>query len=542
MNILGLLPLFISCQLLLAGEGQIRRPKKILFLEKSQLYKNATWSPKGDYLLVVGKKDLKKYHFQTKTWRQYPYANVIEARFSHNGKKCALLHHKNENWSISIMDIDTGECDSTILFKEEKDRCITDCEFMKDNDEILMLVKHRYDLSSVYFEHWSIPRKMKVWSSADDALRTVEDAANDGHFFAVIDQEFKARIYHPRSRMSIRLYEDSIAVRANNKALCDLSFSPDGVFFVTHNNFGIVSVWEESTGIPFCRIDVTSKRLRSLKEDQLKDREYKTARSMSRFGEDIYIECATSCRMIAVYDHHTNKWQENYSGKLVRIWDILTGKEAVQISVIKPVCRLRFSPDGRLLLVVQGDGEINVWDVGNAVSLNRETKSVETPRLRKFVSDLGSKDPKVAIQAMLKLGQGCSNVVELFDLKAESDLELSRIRNDLKMLESRNYREREQANSRLQKVAVWCLPLLLDNYQNQTSLEAKLRLERIIRTAYEKPDPKYVRAVRMLSVLENLSDEKSWQALEKLSNETPPNALAIMAREALERRRIRQGK
>jgi hypothetical protein len=197
-------------------------------------------------------------------------------------------------------------------------------------------------------------------------------------------------------------------------------------------------------------------------------------------------------------------------------------------------CRndLLFASDNRHLLTWHTDGTALVWDP----YLLPHASSLLTPdEVRKCWDELAGKHAVVAFTAICRLIAVPKLAVPFFARALERDNAAeARVQRWLADLDSDTYQRREEAQRQLARLGADVVGDVREALKAAASLEAKLRLERLLRTL-PASDPKSLQRIRALEVLERIGTHQAAAVLKKLAAGAPGSRLTREARESLER-------
>jgi hypothetical protein len=160
--------------------------------------------------------------------------------------------------------------------------------------------------------------------------------------------------------------------------------------------------------------------------------------------------------------------------------------------------------------------------------------------LESLWADLGTDDPVKADRTIAALVAQPAQTVAFLKRRlqpapAPGRCQLARLLADL---DSERFEERQKATQELERFAEAVEPALRQALQDQPSLEAGRRIQRLleqVRTERLQPSPDRRRAVRAVEVLEQIGDPQARQTLATLAGGAAVAQLTTEAKTALER-------
>jgi len=256
--------------------------------------------------------------------------------------------------------------------------------------------------------------------------------------------------------------------------------------------------------------------------------------------------------------------------KCIRIWDLATGEELSQITTAIAPAGLRFTPDGRGLLVglelwELSSGQVRTYLTGawpatfsnngrlvtclmrkNAAAVwhltGRNTGGVldATPITPDQLTNLWADfqgNAGDSYKAMWRLAGVPDQTLPLFEekLRAIPALDKKRVAVLIADLDSDKFATREKAMQELPKYGRWALQEVLATLTKNPPLEVRLRLKDLQSKLRDHPfSPEQILALRMVEVLEQCGTPAAWKLLERLATDEKPQ-FTDAAREALGR-------
>jgi WD40 repeat protein len=227
----------------------------------------------------------------------------------------------------------------------------------------------------------------------------------------------------------------------------------------------------------------------------------------------------------------------------IYLWEIPTGTLLSRTPGHRSaVNRLAFSPDGATLISAGADTTGLVWDVA-ALLAPRSSTAAPSPtadELKSQWEDLAGIDAEKADVARRWLVASSADALAFMDKHLQPDatkVDVVTLQELIKELDSNSFPAREKATRELERLERAAEQPLRDALaKTQPSLELRRRMERILEHL-DAPitDPQRLRAIRAVSVLEEIGSPEARAQLERLSKGTPGIGLTREARAALAR-------
>ncbi|HEY7424262.1 MAG TPA: sigma-70 family RNA polymerase sigma factor [Gemmataceae bacterium] len=266
-------------------------------------------------------------------------------------------------------------------------------------------------------------------------------------------------------------------------------FSPDSRLLAAvnggarRNDPGEVKVWDVATG-----------KLRHSFEG------HKTRGGSVAFSPD--------GRMLATGDHNG----------VLFLWELASGRRRHQfIGHESWIHALAFSPDGRSLAASSVDAPVYIWDVAGI--LGPKPRRLANEELQRCWNTLAGEDAPAAFQAIRRLIAVPMQTLPYLreHLKPVPAPDLKRVRRLVEMLDSNEFKERQEAAVELEKQADAAASLLRQILtKERPSLELHRRLQQILEGIEAKPET--LRTVRTVEVLEWIGTPAAVRLIDELAN------------------------
>jgi WD40 repeat protein len=217
----------------------------------------------------------------------------------------------------------------------------------------------------------------------------------------------------------------------------------------------------------------------------------------------------------------------------VRLWEVASGKERHAFtSGDTPYC-VAFSPDGKLLASA-GSGPIVIWDVTGRAALPTSAEAFAQGEKDGLWQALADTDAEKAYAAMRRLLARDGRAVGLLaeHLQRVADVDEKELNQVLRELEADAFNVREEASSRLERLADVIQEPLRATLARGVSAEVKRRLEKIL-SEIDAPVPGRLRQLRAVEVLEQIGTPEAITLLKKLATGVPGARLTREAKASL---------
>jgi RNA polymerase sigma factor (sigma-70 family) len=335
---------------------------------------------------------------------------------------------------------------------------------------------------------------------------------------------------------------------ADDNAISDLAFSPDGRLLSSGESSGAVDIWDAIAGKKWCRVQCHPYHCSSVAFSP----DGRILATASFRDKTIRLWEAWSGQARGSITGHTD-WVESLAfspdgllasashDKTVRVWDLDTGEEMECFrghdSVVGP---LAFSSDGRRLISGGWDTTILVWE-RKALPRPRSAKGVElSPKeLDAFWADLADTDASKAFRSIRTLIRAREQAVAFLKdhLRPIPPEAAEKIAAWIADLDNERFETRSKAEAELEKLEELAEPALRRALRKQpSSLEARRRLEALLQRL-EGPitSTETLRRLRAVEALEHIGSPETRQVLQALTEGAPQALLTRQAKAALKR-------
>jgi WD40 repeat protein len=213
-------------------------------------------------------------------------------------------------------------------------------------------------------------------------------------------------------------------------------------------------------------------------------------------------------------------------GKTIQLWDLETGARLLQFRDEKAeTAAILFAPDGKTLASAAADGTVFLWDL----------KGLPRGRLEALWRELGGSDAADAIHAVRAMKAAPAESIAFLHERIRPapppDPEAARLIADL---DNDDFMEREKATKELAKRGRKVETELRRAYENQPSLEMRIRLRSLLAKLKDAPDEETAK-VRAVQVLETIGSGEARAFLETLAKGLPDSRVTKEAKASLQR-------
>jgi WD40 repeat protein len=222
---------------------------------------------------------------------------------------------------------------------------------------------------------------------------------------------------------------------------------------------------------------------------------------------------------------------------LVRLWEVVSGKQRGAFVAKDGVGAVAFSPDGRLL-ASGGEGPALVWDVNGRALHPTSSEPFTAGDKDRLWQALADEYAEAAYAAVRQLLARPAPAVDLLAarLRPVPGVAPERLLGLLRDLESDDFNARERATVELERVADVVEQPVRTALKTARSAETKKRLERVL-DAVDASEPERLRQVRAVEVLEGIGTPDAWRVLNQLAGGAPGARLTREAQSSLQRGR-----
>jgi WD40 repeat protein len=229
----------------------------------------------------------------------------------------------------------------------------------------------------------------------------------------------------------------------------------------------------------------------------------------------------------------------------IRLWNVATGKRLLRCGSAFCVRSVAFAPDGRAVATGLHDSTTLLWPIAKPVGrAGLPARRLGTDALDRLWTDLAREDAAGAHVALGTLAAAPAQTVPFLKarLRPVEALHADWVRQQIRALDSRRFRDRRQAREKLALVAELAEPALRQALEGHPSPEVRQGAEALLREAARVSrgvvgpggDLRTLRAVRLLETIGNRQAE---QVLSILAGGAPSARLTRQAEAA--RKRLR---
>jgi hypothetical protein len=212
--------------------------------------------------------------------------------------------------------------------------------------------------------------------------------------------------------------------------------------------------------------------------------------------------------------------------------EVASGQRRRSVTIVDNQYTLVFASDSRHLLTWHTDGTALVWD---PYLLPIKTGFLTPEEARNYWHELAGNDAERAFRAICRLIAAPKSTVAFLaeQLKRDNVADV-RIQRWIVELDSDIFIQRENAQRQLARLGAEVVDELREALKTTPSLEAKRRLERLLRIL-PAIDLKSLQRARALEVLERISTPEAAAVLKELAGAAPSSRLTREARDSLAR-------
>jgi hypothetical protein len=264
-------------------------------------------------------------------------------------------------------------------------------------------------------------------------------------------------------------------------------------------------------------------------------------------GDEITLwEAATGGRRAELTGHTKGVWGIAFSADgrtlasaggdgMVRLWDLPSGKEVGRLEGHKGyVWAVAFSPDGRTLVSGGLDKTAILWDVSRITGRPREQAERLPVDLETDWKDLAG-DAAASYAALSRLISSPRSAAAFLgkQLQSAKPPDSKRVERLIADLDDERFYVRQQATNELEALSEYAAPALRKTLAGKPSLEAKRRLEALLRRLDGAGlSPEAIRHVRAVEALEAIGNPQARRLLDKLAAGPAELRLTQEAKEA----------
>jgi RNA polymerase sigma factor (sigma-70 family) len=217
----------------------------------------------------------------------------------------------------------------------------------------------------------------------------------------------------------------------------------------------------------------------------------------------------------------------------LRLWELVSGKEALRRSSLTEAACLAFAADGRSVAVGMPDTNILIWDLAPATRQKRKLAAADLDRLW---TDLASEDATRAYKAAGTLLADPQRTVPFLRERLQPVKEdASRIRRLIVDLGSDEFAVRDAATKELEKMDDAAHAVLRQALKDAKSLEMRRRIEALLSVPWIVQSPRKLRQIRAIMVLEQIGDAEARRLLQHLADGAAEARQTREAKAALQR-------
>jgi hypothetical protein len=236
----------------------------------------------------------------------------------------------------------------------------------------------------------------------------------------------------------------------------------------------------------------------------------------------------------------------------IRLWEVASGKELFQLQGHGPAASATVSRDGNILALGGLDTAVLLWDIGTA--WRSRFAAGHAPRgpadMEVLWSNLASPDPIRAHEAISALIRADRKALAFLRNKLSPippDTELASLQRDIADLDNDDFAIRERASRELKRAGAAAEHQLRQALKCNPSDEMRRRLEALLigllaERQWGRPlTAEPLRMVRAIEVIERMSTPEARRLLERLTEGPGWSRLTQEAKHALSRLKVEEG-
>jgi hypothetical protein len=225
--------------------------------------------------------------------------------------------------------------------------------------------------------------------------------------------------------------------------------------------------------------------------------------------------------------------------KVLRVWDILTGKELAAFKGhSQAINAIAFAPGGKTLASASADATALIWDVAKLERPMPPGKALAQAALEQCWEALASPKADDSWAAIRDLVGAPEQTVAIAKeaLKPVRPADAKLVEQWIRELDDTQFKARDNAMKELTKASELVLPAIDKALAANPSLEARNRLDALRREIVITPlTGERLRSYRAVEVLERIGTPQAKQVLEAMAGGAPGSVITISAQGALRR-------
>jgi WD40 repeat protein len=348
--------------------------------------------------------------------------------------------------------------------------------------------------------------------------------------------------------------KEPLTVTKRQKDIVELAFAPDGKT-LTSVEQGSLHLWDVATkkqqaelALPefgHAAISADGKKIvfsEGRPGDVLFVREIATGQNLrtikvkDTFGSTVAL--SPDGRMLASCNANIMCMVEGYDYS-IHLWEIVTGREVLQVQPGFTVRTLAFSADGQALISGLNNGTALIWNLKTVTP--RMAKSASPQDLERLWAGLADDNAAKAHQALWTLVVTPKETVLFLQhlLKPVPLADQNIIRQWIADLDSDKFTIRQTAAKELEKIGDQVKAPIENAMKGKITLETRRRLEHILNNLPDVPGPGAVRNIRAIMALERIASSEAQGVLEALARGAPGARETEEAKGSLDRLKLR---